>query len=290
MNKKDVLMVGNCIVDQVMTLPHFPQQDEELRALEHTRALGGNAGNAAQVLAALGHNVDLVCSLADDQQAHWILEQLDQAAIGTEQCQSFTQHATPFSTIWLNHENGSRTIAHYRNLPELSLAHLKQIDPDNYRWLHFEGRNIDVLQKFLPSLHDIDATISLEIEKPRDGIEQLIPYVDVVVFASSYVKKRVTTPEYCLQQFNQLNPDAKIACTRGASGIMAMNHNGQIIEMEAESVNHPVDTIGAGDTLIAGLISSMIKGKDFVGGLQQANRLAGQKVQHMGLTQFIKSA
>lgn len=284
MNENNILIVGNCVVDQIMTLPHYPHQDEELLALRKTIAMGGNACNSSQILAELGHQVSLVSSLARDKDADWLLQKLSDAGINTDYCRQHPGCATPLSSIWLNRRNGSRTIAHYRNLAELTLADLQKIRPERYQWIHFEGRNIKTLQDYLPTLVDYTVPVSLEMEKYRDQIELLLPYVNTVIISSQYLSDRKLSAEDCLQQLKQVNRRLNIVCTLGSSGLLAMDQNENIIKMEAEPVDQVIDTIGAGDCFIAGLIDQLMVQKHFFPALSFANRLAAKKIQNRGMT------
>ena len=53
--------------------------------------------------------------------------------------------------------------------------------------------------------------------------------------------------------------------------------------MEAEPIKQIVDTNGAGDCFIAGLISSLAAGDGFATALEFARRLAANKIQHEGM-------
>ena len=48
----------------------------------------------------------------------------------------------PVSSVLVSKQSGSRTITHFRDLPEYSVAAFTAIDLQQYDWLHFEGRNI----------------------------------------------------------------------------------------------------------------------------------------------------
>jgi ketohexokinase len=279
-----LLIVGNCILDQIWQIDQFPQQDAEFRAQARLQQLGGNACNTATILAKLGHRVDLISQLADDADANWIRQQLQHSAIGTLHCPSVRGGMTPISSIWLNSSNGSRTICHYRDLPELSLQQLTRIQIDAYQWIHFEGRNIPVLQDYLPLLQNSYAVpISLEIEKPREHIEKLLPYVNVVIVSSDYLSQRQISPQACINEFAKINPQMKIVCTQGSNGLIASSAEDGVIKMEAVDVAKVIDSIGAGDCFIAGLISRLSQQIAFKQALSFANKLAASKVQHQGM-------
>jgi ketohexokinase len=296
MSIPSILVIGNCVIDDIYLVPNYPTEDDELRAQSYRRALGGNACNSAQILASLGHPVALAASLADDDLARWALGELDERGIDTRYCMRQRGYATPHSSIWLSATNGSRSIVHHRNLPELSLQHLHALPFAHYDWVHIEGRNIDTLSALLPQLGPIRGRLSIEIEKPRDGIEQLISVCDSVVISSQYLRQRDISPEDCMNELKQVNPRARLVCTLGKQGLVAIDENGQRIRIKARPVDKVVDSIGAGDCFIAGLISRLSQTlvtaqaltieptQDFANSLEFANHLASLKIQHQGMT------
>jgi ketohexokinase len=279
-----ILLVGNCILDYVSVVPRFPQEDDEIRALYSYQTMGGNAANSALILQQLGHRVDLMCSLAQDEAADQIRSQLEHAHVNYHLCQTFASGSTPASTVWLSRQNASRTIVHHRGLEELSLRHLQQVDWSIFEWIHFEGRNIETLSKLLPEVHAKGAMISLEIEKPRKGIEELVPYANTIVISSHYLKAKAFGAEEVMRKFRSMNPQANMVCTLGSKGLQGLNCADELITIKAVPVDHPVDTLGAGDCFIAGLVSCLVQQYNFEQAMLFATKLAATKIQVKGLT------
>lgn len=283
MTEKTILLVGNATIDQVFSLPHYPQENEEIRAVDKTEVMGGNACNSAQILAQLGAPVELMTALADDNSGRWLMQQLQQCGIGIARCAQYQGYCTPQSSIWLNQKNGSRSIVHYRDLPELSLVDLQKIATGELAWIHFEGRNVPNLQACLPSLQAFRERVSLEIEKPRSGIEALLPLVGTVIVSSDYLRATRLTAQACIDHMKLANPMLNIVCTLGEDGVVASDYQGRVLEKPAEPVKQVVDTIGAGDCFIAGLISKLAQGQSFEVAVDFASQLAAKKIQNRGM-------
>lgn len=279
----EVIVVGNCIVDEIIQLPYYPQEDEEMRAVQAWRTPGGNACNSSRVLARQGHRVRLVCQLAQDTLSDWLIQQLDNERIDTSFCARSKDQSTPVSSIWLNQTNGSRTIAHYRDLDELSMTTLNNLNSLTADWIHFEGRNIKPLTRFLQASPELQTIpLSLEIEKARDDIEKLLPWMSVVIVSNDYLKQKGLTATACMQRLKSYNQNLKVVCTLGSAGLLAMDQESAVIQIDAEPVKAIVDTIGAGDCFIAGLISALSRAETFIDALRYANHLAALKIQHQG--------
>ncbi|HEY9052481.1 MAG TPA: PfkB family carbohydrate kinase, partial [Gammaproteobacteria bacterium] len=136
-----ILVSGIATLDIINSVDGFPHEDDEVRASQQQVRYGGNAANTATVLAQLGHDLHFISTLADDMAGHFIADELTSRHITISHPQFIIDAATPTSYITLNSRNGSRTIVHYRDLPELSFAKFDAISLDGFNWCHFEGRN-----------------------------------------------------------------------------------------------------------------------------------------------------
>ncbi len=53
-----ILGIGNAVIDQVVLMEHYPQENSESRCISMTEQLGGNVVNSLTVLAQMGHQTD----------------------------------------------------------------------------------------------------------------------------------------------------------------------------------------------------------------------------------------
>lgn len=75
-------------------------------------------------------------------------------------------------SMFLVHEtNGSRTIAHHRELAERVFEELRGPSLGRCGWVHFEGRNIEAVAPMMEHLTGITfaGRISVEVEKVSSG-------------------------------------------------------------------------------------------------------------------------
>ncbi|KAG0157173.1 hypothetical protein PDIDSM_4358 [Penicillium digitatum] len=150
-------------------------------------------------------------------------------------------------------------------------------------WFHFEGRAPDVTLECILYLrkHFPGAEISVEVEKPgRPGLQELADAADV--------NNGYTYAEYCLRdQSLKTSRASLLCCTWGHTGAAALEpRTGNFAHVQAHTEDMGVvDTIGAGDTFIAGLLYGLVyRGQDwdFRKRLEFANIVAGLKVAQEG--------
>lgn len=139
--RRRILGVGVATLDLIHRVDTYPPEDAEVRAIHQRKACGGNCANTLTVLADLGHPCLWVGTLAADEGADFIRAALSARGIDCTQAVRHPGGTTPTSHIILSRASGSRTIVHYRDLPELDAAAFARIPLDHLDWVHFEGRN-----------------------------------------------------------------------------------------------------------------------------------------------------
>lgn len=275
-----ILGVGVAVLDIVNTVDGYPPEDAKVRAESQRVACGGNAANTLAVLSTLGHRCALAATLADDADGRSLREDLAALGIDTSPCRVHAGGRTPVSYIVHNRRNGSRTIVHHRELPEYSDADFARLSLADYDWLHFEGRNVEETARMLERARAADVTrISLEVEKPRAGIETLFAVPALLLFGRDYVESRAReeTPQDFLRAAHARYPDKQIVCAWGDAGAYAIGPTGELLHSPAWKPERLVDTLGAGDTFNAGLIDALLREDALEQALAGACRLAGEK-------------
>ncbi len=187
---KRILVTGIATLDIVNTVPAYPEEDAEIRASSHEIRRGGNAANTAVVLAQLEHAVRWLGVLSDDANARCICEAMSSAGVDHRDAPVVKGGAAPTSYVTLSRQTGSRTIVHYRDLRELSYEDFARVGLEDLDWLHFEGRNVDVLPDMIREARRRapGVPISVEVEKPRPGIEVAAAAADVILCSRVYAQ------------------------------------------------------------------------------------------------------
>lgn len=287
-----ILLTGIATLDIINQLDHYPAENSETRALKQFIRNGGNAANSATVLQQLGINAHLLAKRADDSNARLVYSLLEERQIDTTLCPVQKQSKTPTSYITLNEQNGSRSIVHYRDLDELQATDFTKLDLFPYDWLHFEARDCTQLHQMLKYTKTFNKPISIELEKNRAYIDNIMPYADVLFISKPFARSRgFTNASDCLQHFAKSYNNKIITCTWGEQGAWAYA-NATIIHQNAFTLQNPVDTLGAGDTFNAGFIFSLVKKNmarqnNIKQALNFACRLAANKCQQNGFDQLI---
>ena len=281
-----ILGVGIATLDIINTVDRYPAEDMEVRAVAQSLRRGGNVTNTLVVLSQLGHDCRWAGTLADDSDSGIIRAELAQFAVDMGAVRTIAGGHAPTSYIALSRENGSRTIVHYRDLPEYSCEDFQRVDLASVQWLHFEGRNVVHTRRMLEHARARHPAlpISVEMEKPREGVAQLGDLADLLLYSRHFAEHHgFHTPAAFLEEMQRRHPGAQHVCTWGGQGAFGLDRDGPMRHSPAFPPAQVVDTLGAGDTFNAGFIHARLAGADLSDSLQAACRLAGRKCGQPGL-------
>ena len=280
-----LLGIGNATLDIIHLVDRYPKENDEMRCRRRYVRRGGNTANTLVVLSQLGIRCSWAGTLVDDAQGALIRDDLVLHGIDTDCCHYVAQGSVPISSILVNSDSGSRTIIHYRDLPEYTADDFACIDLAPFDWLHFEGRNVVETRRMLERVRRLypAARVSIEIEKPRNDIDSLFEHADVLLFSRVYARALgYREPLSLLRAVQEEFPQALLFCAWGDEGAAALDRQGKSYLHEAVVPEVVVDTLGAGDTFNAGIISACMDGLDVEASLALACQLAGKKCGQSG--------
>lgn len=275
-----IMSVGNATLDIINHVATYPAEDSEVRASAQSRRVGGNAANTAIVLAQLGVESVWVGNLAES--SGFVEEELTRYGVDVSLATRVPHADVPTSYILLSEQNGSRSIVHCRDMPEYRADDFADIDLQDLDWIHFEGRAVDQLVAMLRRARRLcGLPLSLEIEKPRDGIEDLFDDVDLLLFSRDYVLAAGFADAAGL--LGSLPKGLVATCTWGAQGAWAIDQAGCLLHVAPALQRAVVDTIGAGDVFNAAMVHALSTGATLERALHAAVELASTQCTREGL-------
>lgn len=291
-----VLGVGIAAVDVVNLVAEYPAEDAEVRALDQRIVRGGNTANSLAVLRQLGHRCTWAGTLADDAGAALICRDLDRCGIDREQVAIVPDAQTPTSYITLSRTIGSRTIVHYRNLREFDAGDFGAVSLTDLDWVHFEGRVPYETERMIARVRRErpELPISVEIEKPRDGVERLFHGPNLLIFSRVYAQAQSLSGQspspavFLHQRAAECDPELCLL-PWGAEGAYGLARGGEVVFAPAHRPAAIVDSIGAGDVFNAAAIDGLLRGLSLPELLSHANRIAGHKCGRRGFDGLIAS-
>ncbi|XP_031551006.1 ketohexokinase-like [Actinia tenebrosa] len=289
-SEKSILLVGLVCLDIVSTCDEYPQEDQDKRALDQRWQRGGNAANQADVLAQLGMKVEFLGSLSDGNGADFAINTLQTRGISIGNCVVHKGFGFPTSCVTLSLATGSRTIVHYRQrgFPDVSCEDFIRLDLGNYHWVHFEARRdfseihkmLDLVDAFNLSRQRSDRIrISIELEKKHEKTLSLLHRADIVIISKDVAEYLGydTGSAAVKGLYGGIKTGGILVCPWGALGADGMDAHGEMVHSPAYPPHQLKDTLGAGDTFIAGVFRSLYNGCRLEDALKLGCKLAGYK-------------
>ncbi|HHQ69658.1 MAG TPA: hypothetical protein ENM98_05065 [Halothiobacillaceae bacterium] len=289
----NIFGIGNVTLDIINEVQHYPVRDSEQRALTQRVRVGGNVANTLTVLRQFDHQCQLGASVGVDTDGERIIEGLQAADIGLDYLKRPKQGHTPTSHIILDRETGARTIVHYRELPEYDLPTFLKAEHKlaQFDWIHFEARAMEETKSMLALAREVvrDQPVSLEVEKDRDLLDQVWGIPDIIFFSKHFAQQRgFSDPRAFLEQAHQWAPQAQLVLgwgNQGAFGFFSQNKEPLQHRPPSRKLD-VIDSVGAGDTLIAGFIHARLQQMDHRAALAFAVNLAERKLEQIGFTRL----
>ncbi|XP_034722300.1 ketohexokinase isoform X1 [Etheostoma cragini] len=195
---------------------------------------------------------------------------------------------TPSACCVVCPSSGSRTVVlSDTNLPDVTVEDFSRIDLGQFSWIHWEGRNaeeqvkmiqqVGMYNSMLPQQQKI--TVSVEIEKTRETLNQLFPHGDLV-FVSKDVARHLgfLSAEAAVRGlYSRVKPGAVLICAWAEKGADALGPDGLVLHSDAFPPETLVDTLGAGDTFNAAVIFTLSNGGSLQEALSFGCQVAGRK-------------
>nr|XP_016925149.2 ketohexokinase isoform X1 [Drosophila suzukii] len=270
---KSVLCVGCTVIDFVTINASYPKEDTDRRCLDGFWQRGGNASNVSTVLRVLGSKVDFFGMLSKSDAFRVLLEDL----------------------LILAQDSGTRTIIHCnKDYPQSTYEDFSKIDLSEYGWVHFEARNTSHTLKMMQSIREHNTRtgqriiISLDLETRYEQNQELCQPCDFVVFSKELAGQLGwKTPRQTCEELAARIPGTGLKpvfiCPWGSAGAGAVDANGSYHEMASYKQEKVVDTLGAGDSFMAGFIYATLEGQRSVAeAVDFANRVASHKITGFG--------
>jgi fructoselysine 6-kinase len=215
---------------------------------------GGNAVNVAVYLVRLGEQASYTGFIGTDDYGKAMRTAL--TTKGVDVYHLHTKEGTsPFTLITL--ENGNRVFGEY---DEGVMEHFELSEEDIDFLCEHDLIHTSVwsrIEKYLPQLKQRGKTISFDFsdQPEHEVVGQALPYVDYAFF--SFEEDSPELREYIRNAWEK-GPKYVIA-TLGENGSIA--YDGEVFLEQGIVPVKVVDTMGAGDSFIAGFIQAILQGK-----------------------------
>lgn len=268
---KGILCIGMALVDSIIKgFDPEPVSATGFRAASGSLNVGGEAVNEAMAAAKLGRKTAIMCALGDDAAGSTVLSALEKSGVRTDLVIRGEGHPTPVTTMFVNDDGTRKSIT--------NSAHRYNFHPERYTEA-FEGFSAVILGSLFRAPFDDPDIITAVLNDAKeaglltvadtklpnfrmltlDDISEALPYVDYITpnedEARYYTGK--SDPSDMADVFLD-HGAGNVVIKLGSKGCYYKNRD-RSFRLDACDIE-AVDATGAGDNLVAGLVSCLLDG------------------------------
>jgi ribokinase len=257
----DVVGLGYCSWDYLGIVDHIPSFDAPTASLKDFAISGGGPVSTALVtLARLGAHVGYLGVLGDDECGQNMKQAFEQEGVDIRHMRVQAGARSSVCIILVHSETGRRSILCYRgNHRELELEEADRPYITSARFLHLDGHHMSAAITAAQWMHQAGGTVVLDANKPRPRLEELLPWVDVLITNSTFPGMYTGQAELnrAAEQF-LVNGIKVVVTTLGEEGCawFTRDRSGHAAGFRVKVV----DTTGAGDSFHGAFIYGLLRG------------------------------
>ena len=253
MENIDFIGLGFCSNDHLAVLPFIPM-DTKVKMLSHAIMGGGPAGNATAAAATLGMKAAFCGTVGDDADGRMILDDFARQGVDTSLVKVRRGATSAIAYLWIDEKTGARSCAWTREgLDELTADEIDAGAIAHAKLLHLDGHNAAGAIAAAKVARKAGVTVSYDAGTVRDGMDELLPLADLLVFSEECLLKVTglgNAEEAVRQMWAKYRPKV-CGATMGARGSMCFDGQ-DFVTCPAFPVDKVVDTTGCGDLFHAG--------------------------------------
>ncbi len=286
-NKKefDIVGFGTNAVDFLIVVPEYPEFNSKIALNDYIQAAGGEVATTVAGLSRLGLKTAYAGRFGNDREGEFGLQTLIDEGVNTNFSEKIEGARTQIAFIVIDERNGERTVIWHRD-KQLSFnetdAPIKSAALGKI--LHFTPHDTRACLAMAREAKKNGTIISIDIDNLFDGVEELLPLVDIFISSAEFPEKLVgiADKKESLQAIKRRFGCAIVGMTLGEKGSLILCEN-EFIETEGFAVpNGCKDTTGAGDAFRVGLLYGLLKGESVETAAKMANAVAALKCRELG--------
>lgn len=255
---RDVIGIGNIVIDHQLILDRLPDPDTKLLASHARFQVGGPTPTALVQLARFGRTCSFIGSWAVDTFGEMISKDLKQEGLSLHQIQPDVQDPqTGFAHVWVDQSNASRTIAYSRGTSAIEPSDIDRARLTEHQILHLDGWPTEASIHAAKIMRSAGRHVTLDSGNPKPGMEDLIPHVDTLICPERFIPKFTGHADH--------ESGARELLTQGPQQVIAtFGDKGALYISNTETIHHPafpvtpIDTCGAGDVFCGAIIEGLL--------------------------------
>ncbi len=289
----DLFGFGHCCADYLSILRPFPAKGKKSDVIQSLTIGGGPVPTACQMVASLGKSARFVGKVGDDCDGNIVLTGLEACGVECSGMLIDSSVKTARATIWIDAEDGSRTIA--LDMNNFSFPTASELDltlMSDCRMFLVDGRAAEATLFGLREAKRKGVITMLDAGALRPLMADMLPLIDYAVVSSDFAD--TFSPGEGAADLARRLVEAGVGLavvTVGEAGAYWCNLVGDGF-VKGFHVAVVVDTTGAGDIFHGGLIYGILEGWELERSIRFANAAAALSTRklsgRMGIPELLE--
>lgn len=242
----DIVGIGICTVDHLLSVPKMPLDNETIRAKDYLRQCGGLASAAMVAAARLGAKAKIIARIGDDEDGQYIREDFDKEGVDTSKLMIEPGSQSHTSVILVNENTGDRSIiTRWATGAPISPQEFTRDDITSAKVL-FVDNVTDATRQAVRWANEAGLHIVIDPARPYEIMKAILPDVTVPIVSEHFASEWMpdAPPEAAAQALYDMGATIAIV-TLGARGSVVCSDAG--VQAFPTFPVEVVDTTGAGD-------------------------------------------
>lgn len=281
----DVVGFGTNAVDFLIVVPEYPQFNSKIALTDYVQAAGGEIATTMVGLSRLGLKTAYVGRFGTDAQGDFGLQSLIDENVNVDFAEQISGARTQIAFIVIDERNGERTVIWNR---DKKLSYNETDAPIKCaalgKILHFTPHDTQACLKMARQARENDTIVSIDIDNVFDGVNELLPLVDIFISSADFPEKLVGIRDKkdSLKEIKRRFDCKIVGMTLGEEGSLMLFEDRFIESKGFQVPNGCKDTTGAGDAFRVGFLYGLLKGESVENAAKLANAVAALKCRELG--------
>lgn len=281
----DTVGFGTNAVDYLIIVPEYPAYNSKIELTDYVQAAGGEIATTCVGLRRLGARTAYAGRFGDDKEGDFGLQTLRAEGVDVSRAEQIAGARTQIAFIVIDERTGERTVIWKR---DPKLAYTEQDAPTEIakraKILHFTPHDARACYEMARAAKTAGAIVSIDIDNIFEGIELVLPLVDIFVSSAEFPERLVgiADKKAALREIKSRYGCAVVGMTLGETGSLLFCENEFILTDGFEVPGGCKDTTGAGDSFRVGLLYGVLRGESVEESARMANAVAALKCRAVG--------
>lgn len=283
--KFDCLGFGTNAVDYLIEVPEYPAFNSKTELVRYTQAAGGEVATTMVGLQRMGLDTAYAGRFGDDPAGDFGIESLSAEGVDVEYAEQIAGAFTQIAFIIIDAQSGERTVIWKR---DAKLSYSETDAPVHLAFqapvLHMTPHDVEASIAMAQAARSANAVVSLDIDRVFDGVDRLLPLVDVLIASAEFPQRLFGISDHgaALAEMASRFGCGVTGVTLGAAGSLLYSAGGLIRSSGYSVPGGCRDTTGAGDAFRVGIIYGLVNGLEIDESARIANAVAALKCRSVG--------